>query len=116
MSPQSKDHQTVHQRSRRKERPPPINILYQDPKDITKLIKANIKKMNNFYIKRINGSKHILYVDSLENFNQVKELLVKCNTKFYTYTNKSEKPITLLLKGLNRRKYEENKVLNELRL
>jgi len=68
---------------------------------------------NNFFIKWING-KHILQVKSLENFKQAKELLIKCNTKFYTYTSKSEKPITLLLKDLNN-SYEIKEILKELR-
>ncbi|CAL1678425.1 unnamed protein product [Lasius platythorax] len=43
------------QRAARRTRPPPINILYQDPKDTTKLLKDNLKEMTNFYIKRINN-------------------------------------------------------------
>lgn len=45
--------------------------------------------MSNFYIKRINNGKHVLHVDSINNFNNVKELLTKCNTRFYTYTTKT---------------------------
>jgi len=86
----------------------PINILYQDPKDTAQL-KLNIKDSNNFFIKRING-KHILQIKSLD-FKQAKELLIKCNTKFYTYTSKSE---NLLLKGLNN-SHEVKEVLEELR-
>lgn len=84
------------QKIRRKDRPPPINILYQDPKDTVKLLKSTIKDTNNFQIKRINNGKHTLQVDNINNFNAVKELLVKCNLKFYTYTAKTEKPTTLL--------------------
>lgn len=91
----------MHQETKKKERPSPINILYQDPKDMTKLLQMNLKNMSNFYIKRINNGKHVLHVDRISNFNNAKELLTKCNTRFYTYTTKTEKPIILLLKGLN---------------
>jgi len=99
---------------RRKDRPPPINILYQDPRDTNKLLKSNIKDIKDFYIKRVNNGKHILQLDTVENFKQVKELLIKCNSKFYTYTDKSEKFITLLLKGLDSA-YDEDEILEELR-
>jgi len=99
---------------RRKDRPPPINILYQDPRNTTKLLKSNIKDIKDFYIKRINNGKHVLQIDTLENYRQVKELLIKCNSKFYTYTDKSEKIITLLLKGLDSA-YLEEEILAELR-
>lgn len=58
--PQTKKMQNTHQEIRRKERPSPINILYQDPKDTTRLLQTNLKDMNNFYIKRISNGKHIL--------------------------------------------------------
>ncbi|KYN03420.1 hypothetical protein ALC62_05738, partial [Cyphomyrmex costatus] len=77
----------------RMSRPPLINILYQDPKDTTTLLKSKLKDLNSFYIKRINSGKHSLQVDTLENYKSVKDLLVKCNSKFYTYTSKIEKPI-----------------------
>lgn len=49
---------TSQQKTRRKDRPPPINILNQNPKDTTKLLQVNLKNMKNFYIKRINNGKH----------------------------------------------------------
>jgi len=111
---QAKDPQEDPPKIRRKDRPPPINILYQDPRDTTKLLKMNIKDIKDFYIKRVNSGKHILQIDTVENFKQVIELLIKCNSKFYTYTDKSEKFITLLLKGLDSA-YQEDKILEELR-
>lgn len=110
---QPKDPQNTPGRTKRKERPPPINILYQDHKDTTKLLKENLKDMNNFYIKRLNSGKHTLQVDNIDNFKQAKELLTKCNSSFYTYTFKAEKPITLLLKGLDN-SYEKKEILDEL--
>lgn len=110
----SQEQRTTLQKPRRKDKPPPINILYQDPKDTTRLIESNTRGIVNFYIKRINNGKHILQIDNLDNFKQIKDLLVKCNTKFYTYTDNLEKPKTVLLKGLNN-SYNENEVLDELR-
>lgn len=94
-------------------RPPPINILYQDAKDTTLLLKTKLKDSNSFYIKRINNGKHALYVNSQPNYKIALELLRKCDTKFYTYTSKSDKPINLLLKGFDHN-YNENEVLSEL--
>jgi len=111
---QAKDPQEDPQKTRRKDRPPPINILFQDPRDTTKLLKMNIKDIKDFYIKRVNNGKHILQMDTAENFKQAKELLIKCNSKFYTYTDKTEKFITLLLKGLDSA-YQEEEILEELR-
>jgi len=84
--------------------------LYQNPRDTAILIKTNLADINNFYIKRISNGKHILQIDSIENFKKVKNLLMKCESKFYIFTVKSEKPIILLLKRLNS-SYSENEVL-----
>lgn len=67
------------------DKPPPINILYQDPRDTTTLLKSKLKDLDNFYIKHINSGKISLQVDTLENYKQVKQLLSKCNSKFYLY-------------------------------
>jgi len=56
---QAKDPQEDPQKIRRKDRSSPINILYQDSRDTTKLLKTNIKNIKDFYIKRVNNSKHI---------------------------------------------------------
>lgn len=113
-TPQRKDLQENSAKTRRKDRPPPINILYQDPKDTANLLKTKLRDTNNFYIKRINNGKHILQIDNIDNYKIVKELLTECNSKFYTYTPKIEKPIMLLLKGLNN-SYDEKEVLDELK-
>jgi len=88
---QPKDQQTTGIKTKRKDRPSPINILYQDPKDIATLIKTKLIGINNFYIKRINNGKHILQTDSIKSFKIAKELLMKCESKLYTFTAKSEK-------------------------
>lgn len=43
----------------KKERPPPINIYNQDPKNLIKTIKNSMKDAK-FYIKRVNDLKHVL--------------------------------------------------------
>lgn len=93
-------------------KPPPINIFHQDPKDTSKLINDTLK-IDNFYIKRINEFKHTLHINDIENYNKVKELLKKAKTNFYSFTPKTEKNLTFLLKGLNCT-FEEKEVLAEL--
>lgn len=94
-------------------KPPPINIFFQDAKDTASLLKNKLKDANNFYIKRNSSGKHSLYLDNTANYKIAIDLLTRCNSKFYIYTNKSEKPINILLKGLEQ-SYQEKEVLEEL--
>lgn len=96
--------------AKKRDKPPPI--LYQDSKDTVNLF-ARESKINNFHIKRLNISKHIAQLETLEDFNRAKELLSKANTNFYSFTSKVDKRPVFLLKGLNHT-YTENEVLNEL--
>lgn len=67
-------------------KPPPINIIQQDTKDTVKLMKeALITK--DFHIKRIHNGKHVLYLQSLPDYNKAKTILIEANTAFYTYTS-----------------------------
>jgi hypothetical protein len=69
-------------------RPSPINITLQDPKDTEALIQDTLK-IRNFHIKRIHAGKHVLYLQSLNDYNKAKEILITTDTAFYTYTPKS---------------------------
>jgi hypothetical protein len=69
-------------------RPSPINITLQDPKDTEALIQDTLK-IRNFHIKRIHRGKHVLYLQSLNDYNKAKEILITTDTAFYTYTPKS---------------------------
>jgi len=62
--------------------------LYQDPRTLATLIKTKLIGISNFYIKRINNGKHVLQTDSIESFKIAKKLLMKCESKFYTFTAK----------------------------
>jgi hypothetical protein len=59
-------------------RPLPIKITLQDPKDTVTLIEktSNIK---HFHIKRIHTSKHVLYLQNLKDYNNAKETLLAAN-------------------------------------
>lgn len=96
-----------------KARPPPINIISQDPKDTVQLIKHNLS-ITNFHIKRIHNNKHILYVNNLSDFTKAKNILTSAKTSFYTFTHKSEKYQTYLLKGLDN-SFSEQDILSELK-
>lgn len=93
-------------------KPPPINITLQYSKDTVTLIEkvANIKQ---FHIKRIHSGKHALYLRNLPDFHKAKETLLAANTTFYTYTPKTEKHHTYLLKGLDN-SYTETEILTDL--
>ncbi|CAK9816292.1 Nucleic-acid-binding protein from transposon X-element [Anthophora plagiata] len=54
-------------------KPPPINILYQDPKETVQLI-SHSSSQGNFHIKRISKTKHVLQLNTLEDFQKAKRL------------------------------------------
>jgi hypothetical protein len=71
-------------------RPPPINVTLQDPKDTVTLVQDTLK-IRNFHIKRIHAGKHVLYLQNLSKYKKAIEILITTNTAFYTYTPKSQK-------------------------
>lgn len=95
-----KDSKTEGNERKKEEKLPPINILYQDPKDTEILL---IKKLGQIRsaIKRGSKNKHSLQVYSANDFYQTKKLLESASTCFYTYTQKLDKPISMILKGLH---------------
>lgn len=93
-------------------KPPPIHIEHQDPKDTAKLLAEELG-LSNFHIKRINAHKHILQVDSEENFSKTKELLKRAGTSYFSYTPKENKLPTFVLKGLHNT-YAEDEIFKEL--
>lgn len=52
--------------TKRRDKPLPINILYQDPKDIVRLLKSELKDVSDYHIKRINNDKHVLQTYNIE--------------------------------------------------
>lgn len=98
---------------KKKEKPPPLNIIYQNPKDAERLITSQIKEAN-FTIKRINNNKHILQMFSLTDFHKAKKLLKSVYTCFYNFTQKKDKAISVLLKGLHH-SYDPKAILSKLK-
>ena len=94
-------------------RPPPINITLQNPKDTIALME-NFLKIKNFHIKRIHAGKHVLYLQNLNDHAKAKKILTAANTAYFTYTPKSQKPHTYLLKGLGN-SYTEAEILEDLK-
>lgn len=62
-------------------KPPPINILYQDPKETIQLITSNSKELN-FHIKRLNKIKLSLQLNNIKDFQKAKEALTQEETKY----------------------------------
>lgn len=96
---------------------PPIYVFGQDPNDIIKILidKLNINR-NEFYIKKLSGNKHAIYVMSLENFYKVKDGLNLIEANYFSYTPYIEKNKSFILKGLYCDESDGNvlKFLNEL--
>ena len=74
----------------------------------------NSLKIKNFHIKRIHSGKHVLYLQNLNDYANAKIILTAANTAYFTYTPKSQKPHTYLLKGLGN-SYTEAEILEDLK-
>ena len=74
----------------------------------------NSLKIKNFHIKRIHSGKHVLYLQNLNDYANAKKILTAANTAYFTYTPKSQKPHTYLLKGLGN-SYTEAEILEDLK-
>lgn len=97
----------------KREKPPPISIYQQDPKVTVRLItdQLNIK---DFYIKKFNEGKHSVFLANVSDHKKVKDLLTIARTSYFTYTPKSEKTQSFLLKGLHSG-YEPEEIEYELK-
>ena len=74
----------------------------------------NSLKIKNFHIKRIHAGKHVLYLQNLNDHAKAKKILTAANTAYFTYTPKSQKPHTYLLKGLGN-SYTKAEILEDLK-
>ena len=74
----------------------------------------NSLKIKNFHIKRIHTGKHVLHLQSLNDYIKAKKILTAANTVYYTYTRKSQKLHTYLLKGLSN-SFTEAEILEDLK-
>ncbi|CAK9827468.1 hypothetical protein ANTRET_LOCUS5157 [Anthophora retusa] len=93
-------------------KPPPINILYQDPKETIQLISQNNSQVN-FHIKRLSKTKHVLQLNTLEDFQKAESVLSTAKASFYTYTPKGLKNHNFWLKGLPE-SFSEQEIMAEL--
>lgn len=101
-------------RNYKKFKMPPISVFKTDSNILKNTIKNNLKIIN-FLIKDINEMHIVIYSNCLNDYSRICELLKKTNTNYYTYTPKSEKKITLVMKGLNSR-YTCEEILDSLKM
>jgi hypothetical protein len=73
------------------DRPPPINISLQDPKDTVALIEK-ILNIKQFHIKRIHAGKHTLFLHNLTDYNKAKEILIAANSLLQVHTKIRKTP------------------------
>lgn len=74
-------------KKKKEEKPPPFNILYQNPRDTEKLILSELGQVR-FLIKEVNNNKHTLQMFSETDYYKAKKLLELANTCFYTHPEK----------------------------
>lgn len=87
---------------------PPRMIMDQDPKDTSRLLRETLG-ISDFTIKRNRNDTAILKLNSFEDFKKANDTLVQTETLFYTFTPKSEKVKSFVLRGPNN-SYEELEV------
>ena len=95
-----------------KAKPPPIVIFGKKQEETVSSVNDSLGK-NNFYIKRGNANKHILYTNNVNDFNEAKKTLEAKDVKYFSYTPKENKIQSFLLKGLDIN-VGTNELLNEL--
>lgn len=93
---------------------PPINIMCGRPQETINLIKERVKLVGKFSSRRINEKKHVIYTENLVDYKQVLEQLKTESIEYYTFTPKSEKIKSYLLKNLEG-DFDESEILTELR-
>lgn len=91
-------------------KPPPITLHTSIVKTVIETLKH---KINNFTVKRINNNKHILHTHTLDNHKIACESLKQHKIQFFTYTPKSNKNITVLLKNIEGN-FDPNEILEAL--
>ena len=84
----------------KKEKIPPINVFGQQGNEMVRLLAAEYK-IQNFEVKRVTKQKLSILTKSLVDFNSAKKALSSVSVPHFTYTPKTEKPQTFLLKGLD---------------
>lgn len=102
-APKNKDH-----------KPPPIIITGVKINDAIKLLCANKITKNDVRLKQVNPSDNItITCFNLEVYTKVNKVFIDNQTQYYTYTPKSQKPKTIILKGVNG-DFNEKDIKNEL--
>lgn len=102
-----------HNKENNNKKIPPINIFDTDTKQLINFLKNGLKIVD-FQIKQFR-SKKALYLNSLNDHIRVKTYLEKTKSNFVTFTPKSLKNKTFLLKGLEADSNPTD-LLNELRI
>lgn len=85
---------------KKKERIPDIIIQGESVQGVIGLVKRSMKS-SDFKIKIVNKNRFVLKMGSVALFKKILVILKAAKIQYYTYSLKSERPITLLLKGLH---------------
>lgn len=91
---------TTRQATTKKERIPNITIEGEQVNAIIELIKKTLKT-KDFRVKLISRKRFVLKMSSAALYKKTLNILKLANVQYFTYTLKSERPVTLLLKGLH---------------
>ena len=90
-----------------------INIMESSQQTSYRIVKESLG-INNFRIKRINNTRHYIQLENLTDHMAVLDILSQRKIKYFSFTPKSRKPQTLLLKGLDN-SFSPEEILAELK-
>ncbi|KAK2582805.1 hypothetical protein KPH14_008894 [Odynerus spinipes] len=84
-------------------RPPPIHITNVDIRETINLLTSNNINKGEFRLKQLNGPDSTLtvYAGNISSYEKIIEILLLNKKLYYTYTVRSKKPKSLVLKGVN---------------
>lgn len=112
------DDQTIRNPERSEgQRPPPIHTCGLSLKQLADLLtsSSSITK-DKFYLKPSKDVKYIsVFPKNIETFNLIKNVLNLNEIRYYSYTPKTDKLKTIVLKGIQGGEYNDKDILKELK-
>ncbi|KAK0169317.1 hypothetical protein PV328_012209 [Microctonus aethiopoides] len=98
---------------RNNNKPPPIYGTGTNMKKVIELFSIGEITKNKFHLKQQKEENIIIFAHDYTTYDTIKDILVKNNVQFFTYTPKNRRPKSLILKGI-RGEPEAEDIKNEI--
>lgn len=96
----------THTIATKKTKIPPIVSYGVAIKELTTALRALLRH-NNFKFKKLNNNCTHILTETLGDYQKIRDLLTSKNLKYFTYTPKELKPVSLILRGVDSEFSEE---------